>query len=210
MGLKIIGAGYGRTGTTSLKAALEMLGFTRCYHMIEVHRDPSHVERWREAGHGASIDWEALFEGYAAAVDWPSCNFWQSQLEAFPEAKVILSEREPDRWYDSVMNTIYPASRAMLQSESQRMREAGEMSDELIWQGIFDGRMEDKQYAIGRYLAHNDRVRREAPRERLLVFDPSQGWAPLCDFLALPVPDEDFPKVNTREQFADILSQMRG
>ena len=115
MGLKVIGAGFGRTGTLSLKFALEKLGFDKCYHMMEIPLVPEHIPLWRAAAAGQSVDWESLFEGYQAAVDWPSCNFWRQQLQVFPEAKVILTRRDPEQWYSSVMHTIW------LSSEQGRM-----------------------------------------------------------------------------------------
>lgn len=110
MSLKVIGAGFGRTGTLSLKMALEQLGLGPCYHMVEVFKHRDHLPRWIAAHEGAETDWADLFSGYAATVDWPSCNLWQAQLEAFPEAKILLSRRDPKAWYRSVMNTIYPSS----------------------------------------------------------------------------------------------------
>ena len=111
MPLKVIGAGFGRTGTLSLKQALERLGFDRCYHMIAVRDHPDHDEQWRRAGRGEEVDWAALFAGYQAAVDWPSCNFWDRQLAAFPHAKVILTVRDANRWYDSIMKHHLSTSR---------------------------------------------------------------------------------------------------
>lgn len=199
MTLQVIGAGYGRTGTMSLKLALEQLGFAKCYHMIEVIEHPDHVAQWRAANRGERIDWDALFEGYRASVDWPSCNFWQAQMEHYPDAKVILSVRDPERWYESVMNTIYPSSLAW--------REAGgeqpQMVFELIWDGIFAGRMDDKDLVISKFLEHNQRVRDSVPTQRLLEFEASQGWAPLCEFLDCPVPATDYPQTNSTEEFRE-------
>ena len=112
MPLKVIGAGLGRTGTMSLKVALEGLGFDRCYHMVEVLAHPEHVRVWDAASRGEPVDWEALFRGYRATVDYPGCNFYQEYLRLYPEAKVILTVRDPGRWYDSARQTIYQASRA--------------------------------------------------------------------------------------------------
>jgi hypothetical protein len=116
MAIEVIGAGFGRTGTLSLKAALEKLGYDKCYHMLEVAGNEGHVDAWRALARGDSVDWDELFKGYKASVDWPSCNYWEAQLEHFPRARVILSQRDPQRWYDSVMNTIY---HTMTQEPSQ-------------------------------------------------------------------------------------------
>jgi len=120
MAIKVIGAGFGRNGTLSLKQALETLGFGKCYHMAEVFQHPEHVPVWRAAAHGKSVDWDAVFDGYQASVDWPSCSFWQEQMARYPDAKVVLSERDPERWYESVMNTIYPDPRPRLAGDLRR------------------------------------------------------------------------------------------
>ena len=146
--IEVIGAGFGRTGTLSLKAALERLGFIKCYHMLEVRRHPEHAPLWRAAHQGTKIDWDGLFAGYQASVDWPSCNLWREQLRHYPDAKVILSLRDPGSWYDSVMNTIYPSSRANLASSDPARRKMGEWAMELIWDRLFDGRMEDRDHVI--------------------------------------------------------------
>lgn len=201
MALQVIGAGFGRTGTLSLKFALEKLGFDKCYHMMEVFQNAGHAERWLEATHGEPVDWKELFGGYRASVDWPACNFWELQLKEFPEAKVILSERDPKRWYESIMNTIYPGSLKAREEDDPERRVWVDMAFQLIWDGTFHGRVEDREHAIDVYLAHNDYVKRQVPADRLLVFEASQGWEPLCAFLECPVPDEPYPRVNTTEDF---------
>lgn len=201
MTIEVIGAGFGRTGTLSLKLALEKLGFGKCYHMLEVLQNPDHVEVWELATRGETVDWLALFQDYRASVDWPSCNFWEIQLRTFPDARIILTERDSDRWYDSVMNTIYPACQRALVSEDPRIQVWAEMVFELIWEGTFHGRIEDREHAIDVYEAHNTYVKRQAPRDRLLVFEAAQGWEPLCRFLGCSVPDEPYPRVNSTEEF---------
>ncbi len=205
MALQVIGAGFGRTGTLSLKVALEKLGFSKCYHMMEVMVNDDHVERWREVARGEPVDWDVLFAGYKAAVDWPSCNFWEAQLAQFPDAKVLLSERDPEHWYKSVMSTIYPSSLAGRKVEDLAIRVRVEMAFEVIWDALFDGRMDDKKHVIGVYLAHNERVKRLVPAAKLLVFNPSDGWEPLCAFLECDVPEEPFPRANTTEEFHDRM-----
>ena len=201
MSVKVIGAGFGRTGTLSLKYALEKLGFDKCYHMMEVQMNPGHVEIWRDLAKGIEPDWHQLFEGYQATVDWPSCNFWREQLRAFPDAKVLLSRRDSDKWYQSVMNTIWPASQANAKNEHPAAQAGSAMAYEVIWDRVFDRRMDDKDHVIAVYEAHNQQVMDEVPPEQLLVYEPGQGWGPLCEFFDLPVPDEDYPRVNTTEEF---------
>jgi hypothetical protein len=209
MTIRVVGAGFGRTGTLSLKAALEKLGFDKCYHMMEVFQNPGHIDLWRALGRGEAVDWDALFAGYQASVDWPSCNFWEQQLEHFPGAKVILSQRDPESWYKSIMNTIYPSSAAGRDSEEPMVQAHTRMAFELVWDGLFDGRMDDKEHVIGVYLAHNQRVIDSVPADQLLVFEAAQGWAPLCGFLDCPVPDEDYPSSNSTAEFQERTRAMR-
>lgn len=203
MSVEVVGAGFGRTGTLSLKFALEKLGYDKCYHMMEVQYHPEHVAIWRDAGRGAEPDWHTLFAGYRATVDWPSCNFWREQLTAFPEARVILSRRDAESWYQSVINTIWASSQANARSDDPRVRTGSRMAYELIWDGIFEGRMDDKAFVIEKYEAHNQAVIDAVPAERLLVYEPGDGWDPLCAFLDCPVPDEDYPRVNTTAEFQE-------
>ena len=206
--MRVIGAGFGRTGTTSLKAALETLGLAPCYHMIEVFAHPRHAEVWRSAWRGEPVNWDAILGPYEAAVDWPACTFCEELTERYPEAKVLLSVRDPDRWYESTRTTIYKLSRVIAASRTARVAfglvslltfggfartGAGE---EIIWNGTFDGRFEDKPHAIEVLERHNEEVKRRVPPERLLVYEVKEGWGPLCEFLGVPEPDEPFPHLN--------------
>ena len=204
MSLKVIGAGFGRTGTLSLKYALEQLGFNQCYHMMEVGKHADHRGVWRKAHAGEKIDWDALFAGYQATVDWPSCNLWREQIAHFPDAKVILSLRSPESWYASVMATIYPTSKAGVRSENPSSRYGSSWAFDLIWNPIFDNRLDDKAHVISVFNHHNEKVMNEVPADRLLVFEAKQGWKPLCEFLEVPVPETDYPRINTSEQFKEI------
>ena len=125
MSIEIIGAGFGRTGTLSLKYGLEMLGYKQCYHMMELMKHRDHTELWSQAHQGLPVDWAGLYEGYRATVDWPSCNLWRTLMVQYPQAKVILTLRDPDPWYDSIMATIYKSSRLNLQSEDPKKQRSG-------------------------------------------------------------------------------------
>ena len=178
MGLKVIGAGFGRTGTLSLKMALEMLGFDKCYHMFEVMENPHHIDIWQKAHDGEAIDWDALFQGYQASVDWPSCNLWREQLAHYPDAKVILSLRSPESWYKSVMNTIYPSSMAAADSDDPGAITFGQWAKRIIWDRVFEGRMEERDHAIDVFNRHNQDVIDSVPSDKLLVFEAKDGWQP--------------------------------
>ncbi|MBT4162732.1 MAG: sulfotransferase family protein [Gammaproteobacteria bacterium] len=207
MSLEIVGAGFGRTGTLSLKQALEQLGFSKCYHMLEVNEKEGHRTEWAKAHRGEAIDWDTLYEGYKATVDWPSCNLWREQAIHFPDAKILLSQRDPESWYKSIMNTIYPTSKVALESDDPALQYFGRWAFELIWDGVFNGRLDDKDHVISIFNSHNQAVIDEVPADRLLVFEAKQGWEPLCDFLEVPVPDTDYPRTNTTEQFLEIIKQ---
>jgi Sulfotransferase domain len=205
----VIGAGVGRTGTMSLKAALERLGFGPCFHGRHVldHRD--RLPQWLAAASGEPVDWAALFAGYAATMDWPGAAFWRELTATFPEAKVILTERDPDGWYDSVARTIYPMFGSRTDPRAARARATvpgldvmTDFTRLLIWDGpFFGGRFEDRDHAIAVFEAHNAAVRREVPADRLLVCGADVGWPTLCRFLGVPVPDEPYPHLNDPDGF---------
>ena len=204
MPIQVIGAGLGRTGTLSLKAALEELGFAKCYHMGEVLARMDDARTWDAAAHGEPVDWDRLFAGYRATVDVPACLFYSELLEKYPGAKVILTVRDPERWYDSMRQTIYFAHHAFPRWAAvlnPRMRVFRRMIDGL-WERMFRGRFEDRAFAIDVFNRHNEQVRRDIPADRLLVYEISQGWEPLCAFLGLPVPEgKPFPHLNDAAEF---------
>jgi hypothetical protein len=212
MTLRVIGAGFGRTGTKSLQAALEELGFAPCYHMTTLFRRPWDAKIWRAATAGESVDWQAFLGGYGATVDWPGCTFYQELMVAFPEAKVLLNVREPDKWYASAAATIYGAT-GDIPSFARRfvplMDNLLTMIDELIWQGTFHNRFADRDHAIAVFNAHNAAVQRTVPPARLLVYNVKEGWEPLCRFLEVPVPDKPFPHLNDAAEFQRLMSRRR-
>jgi hypothetical protein len=196
MSLKIIGAGLGRTGTMSLKVALEQIGYGPCYHMLDVWANmPETFALWEAAARGEP-DWETIFAGYASTVDYPGCTFWRELMVAYPAAKVILSTRNPDSWFDSVNSTIFgPFSRGAIAHIG-----AQAFFDGTVLAAFDKDRMDDRAYMTGFFERWNDAVIDEVPAERLLVFEAKQGWQPLCDFLGVRVPDAPYPRVNSREE----------
>jgi hypothetical protein len=205
MTLEVIGAGFGRTGTLSLKYALEQLGFDKCYHMLEVRNHPDHTRLWHDAHDGQLVDWQAIFEGYRATVDWPSCNLWSALAETFPEASIILTLRDADAWYDSIMNTIYLSSSLRAASDDPGEQASGQWAMDIIWNRIFGGKMDDRAHVTSVFNRHNEDVIKRVPAERLLVFEAKEGWAPLCGFLDRPIPETDYPRVNSTEDFRKIF-----
>jgi hypothetical protein len=206
MGLKLIGAGFGRTGTKSIQAALEQLGLAPCYHMSEVFENPAHARVWRAAAEGEAADLQALLQGYQAAVDWPACSFYRELMALYPDAKVLLTLRDPEPWYDSVQKTIYGVNHA-IPERARRLAsilpkgEILKMIDRLLWENTFAGRFTEREFAIAAFNRHNAAVQAHVPAERLLVYRVQEGWAPLCQFLNRPVPDAPFPRLNDASAF---------
>ena len=200
MPLSVIGAGFGRTGTMSLKLALEQLGFGPCYHMIEVFKDPKAPGYWEAAADGEPVDWEVVFAGFNSTVDWPNATFYRELADAYPDAKVILTERDPEAWFRSTQNTIF-ANKIPDDTENPW----GRMVLKVI-ADLFDRQMSNKDKLIEVFNRHNETVKRVIAPERLLVYQVSEGWRPLCEFLGVEVPDEPMPKANTTEEFQTRLA----
>ncbi|MGH8149240.1 MAG: sulfotransferase family protein [Steroidobacteraceae bacterium] len=196
MPLDVIGAGLGRTGTTSLKVALEQLGFSRCHHMSELIRHPEQAPLWDRAAAGEPVDWEEVLAGYRATTDWPACHFYKALAQRYPRAKVILTVRDPERWFQSTQATIFNPDFLATASE---MPHGGFVRNVLF--SVFDERMHDREHLIEVYERHNAEVRRAIAPGRLLVYEVKEGWEPLCRFLGVPVPSGPFPRVNTTEDF---------
>jgi hypothetical protein len=211
MAIEVIGAGFGRTGTLSLKTGLEQLGFGPCYHMYELLQHLDHAESWNRAHRGDSDAIRVPLDAYRSTVDWPGCGFWRELTELYPGARVVLSVRPADRWYDSFRDTV------------GALLAAGQEEDPAIvppeFQPIIDLRdgvvrdrsfsptfeLEDRTAVIAAYERHNEAVRSTVPAHRLLEFDVAEGWDPLCSFLGVPVPDEAFPRINDRGQFRTLF-----
>jgi hypothetical protein len=197
--MKVIGAGFGRTGTFSLKLALEQLGFAPCYHMVEVFQHPDHNQVWTDAALGKPVDWKGFLAPYPAGVDWPICHFWRELADVFPDAKFILTEREPEAWYASMAQTILATMERPMPEDPVRGAQA-RMGKLIVAEQVFGGRT-DKDHVIAVYKAHNAAVKATLPASRLLVTDSPEGWGPLCKFLGVAAPDAPFPKTNTAAEF---------
>ena len=192
--MRVVGAGLGRTGTTSLKHALEELLGGPCYHMFEVRNRPGDPDVWGDAYDGRPPDWRAFFEGYEAAVDWPAAPFWREISEAFPDAIILLSTRDPDSWWQSASTTIFPAVATYFAPDAP--------ADGWTRMGVgmmtaFTPAWREEDAAKAAFVAHNEHVRATAPPERLVEWQAGDGWEPICAALGLPVPDHPFPHKNT-------------
>ncbi|HVY64445.1 MAG TPA: sulfotransferase [Gammaproteobacteria bacterium] len=205
MALKVIGAGLGRTATFSMKFALEHLGLGPCYHMSEVFAGARrNVPLWLDVVRGKP-DWDALFEGFQSTTDYPACTYWRELAAHYPQAKVVLTVRDPDSWFESVSETIF--------SDAMQSSLVGSPVETMMKGVIFDafgGRVKDRAFMTSWFTRRNQQVIDALPPERLLVFSPKQGWEPLCAFLGVPVPKGPFPRVNSRDELTHATTEQHG
>lgn len=207
MTLQIIGAGLGRTGTLSLKAALERLGFGPCYHMTRIFEHIDHGPMWQQFAAGARGDWDSLLGEFNSAVDWPTSYFWRELAAFYPKAKLILTVRDADRWFTSIDSTLFRFMRAPVVPDDEAARRQIVMARDIVQHRTFGDRIDDRAHVIDVYERHNRTVQQTLPAERLLTYDVAQGWEPLCAFLGVPVPDEPFPRINAQQELLATHAQ---
>jgi Sulfotransferase domain len=225
--MEVIGAGLGRTGTTSLKKALEILGYGPTYHTREIFREPDRLAHWETAVGGGKVDWPTVFAGYRSTVDWPAAAFWRELAEEYPDARIILTDRDPQEWYTSCARTIFisyrpgphwKALRALmripLMAADKRLRNFRQVFDGVFRRHFGDRPISSRAAAVEVFEEHLRAVRAEIPADRLLEYRVTEGWVPLCAFLGVPVPDRPFPYENDRRTWqrftrAQILRGLR-
>lgn len=203
MAPRVVGAGLGRTGTHSLKIALEQLLGGTCHHMVEVFQHPDEMPVWEAAAEGTMPDWQQFLAGYSATADWPSAAFWPEISAAFPDAIVLLSERDPDAWYRSAHNTIFvPLAETMAKPHGE-----DPWADMIraVFGRRFTEHYDDAEAAKAAFVANNERARAEIDPARLVVWTPADGWDPICKALGVAVPDTPFPVTNTTADFREML-----
>ncbi len=220
MSIKIIGAGLPRTGTNTLKVSLEKLGYMKTYHMKELLVHPENLRYWLLLRETGTTNWEELYNGYQATVDFPGYPWYKEHMKQYPDAKVILTIRPFEKWHESVYSTIWQAQHP---SESQKMEmkqkmdaeprlqatmKCVEFAKEVIMEDHFQGRFLDKAFAEKVFNKHIEDVKANVPAEKLLIFDVSEGWGPLCNFLGVPEPVEPLPHTNKRENFKEMLGEL--
>jgi hypothetical protein len=204
MTLRVVGAGLGRTGTHSLKLALEQLLGAPCYHMLEVIEHPEYIKYWQDAIDGKPVDWDVVMANYAAAVDWPASAYWRELADANPDAIVLLSVRSSaDAWWKSADNTIFEISRREAPPDPA-MQAQMKMAKAMLGTTFTPNWFEEDE-AKRAYERHNEAVRTSVPPDRLVEWQPGDGWEPICRALGLPVPDAPFPHVNTTDEFRAML-----
>lgn len=199
MALKVIGTGFGRTGTDSMREALTILGFGPCHHMFEVNENPLQKRLWRALANGAAPDWEQLFAGYASCVDWPSAHYWRELIKIYPQARVILTWRPAEGWWDSYSKTVLQGILKGTDPDA--------LSQTLVARQAMQGRPADRAHVMALYEANVAAVKSLVPADRLLIHSLGDGWAPLCAHLGVPVPDVPYPSRNSTEAFQTLMIQ---
>jgi len=202
MALKVVGSGLGRTGTKSMQKALNMLGFGPCHHMVEVFAHPESVPLWIEAGAGRP-QWDVIFANYHSMVDYPGSYYWRQLAAHYPNAKVLHTVRDPDKWFDSTQATIFePGSLVTAQEGPMAAFFASFLGD-------IRAHLHDREFMTAHFRRHTEEVKRAIPPERLLVYEAGQGWAPLCKFLGVPIPDAPYPSENSKAEFMARTAAMK-
>lgn len=207
MTLHVIGAGVGRTGTYSLKLAIDQLGLGRCHHMEEVILNmPAQVPHWAAAVSGHP-DWEAIYKGYESAVAWPTAGFFRELHSAYPSAKFVLTLRNPESWAESFSETIYKLVAGRDHAPTE-MHAWLDMAINVIAKTGFPLGL-DKAGLTKAFIAHTDAAKAAIPAHQLLLYQVKDGWDPLCAFLGLPVPADPFPRTNDRGEFWERVSRKK-
>lgn len=194
MTLKVIGTGFGRTGTDSMRMALNILGFGPAHHMFEISDNPVQGKLWRDLVLGTKPNWDKLFEGYSSCVDWPSAYYWRELIDIYPDAKVLLTWRSAESWWTSFENTILKYTNAPDNPDNL-------FSQVLVGEKVFGSRPVEREHAISVYEDNVKQVIETVPEERLLIYKIGDGWEPLCRHLDVSVPDEPFPNRNSPTDF---------
>lgn len=206
--MKLINAGLGRTGTTSLKAALETLGFAPVFHTTDLFTSAKDIDLWEAAMKGEKVDWHVFFAPYAVA-DWPAAFFYRDIIRAHPEAKVMVSVRDPEGWFGSTQGILKQVRSINLPLPQVRRAKA------FLEAGIdtfFEGKAEDKAYMMDFFERHTESVKAYVKTNRgaenVLVYDVREGWEPLCAFLEVEVPKQPYPRLNQRESFRELATKL--
>ena len=223
MSLKIIGAGLPRTGTTTLKRSLEILGYDKVYHMKVLLTNPDQYHLWDTLDKTNTTDWDTLYDGYQATVDFPCYPWYKEHMKRYPDAKVILTVRSFDGWYKSIYNTVWQAGPQTVPQKlvmlfkllrSPRLRKVVKcikLVKKKTYAQLLEGKFLDKANTERLFNEYIESVKAHVPAEKLLVYDVRDGWEPLCEFLGKPVPAEELPHLNKKENFKTMLkSLMKG
>ena len=220
MSIKIIGAGFPRTGTTTLKRSLETLGCTRVYHMKELLVNPVQLHFWETLAETGTTNWEGLYDGFDATVDFPGYPWYKEHMKQYPDAKVILTVRDFESWYKSVNSTVFRAGpqtpiekikmmgKLLSSSRARKVVKCIKFFKRIFFAGELQGQFEDKSFAEKVWNDHIKEVKSIVPEGKLLVYDVRDGWPPLCKFLGVDEPSEPLPHLNKKENFKEMLPKL--
>ncbi len=218
MSIKFIGAGLPRTGTNTLKRALETLGYAKTYHMKELLNNPEKLSYWLSMESSGTMDYDTIYDGFVASVDFPCYPWYKEHMEKYPEAKVILTTRPFDKWYKSLESTIWTAgpqtlpeklrmmSKLIFDSRLRKVIGCVKLAKRQIFEVSMQNRFGDIDFARKMWEAHHEDVKKHVPAEKLLIYEVKDGWGPLCDFLGVPEPSEPLPHLNKKENFKSMLA----
>ncbi|MDH3710921.1 MAG: hypothetical protein OER04_13590 [Cyclobacteriaceae bacterium] len=220
MSIKIIGAGLPRTGTNTLKQSLEMLGYSKTYHMKELIVNPEMLPQWLALENGEQPNWDELYDGFEATVDFPAYPWYKEHMKRYPDAKVIMTVRPFEGWYKSIESTILTAGpqtplekivmmiKLAFNPRLRKVIQCVKLAKRMIFQKHLQGKFADKAFAEEIFNKHMEDVKTYVPPEKLLIYDVRDGWGPLCEFLGKPVPEEELPHLNKRENFKSMLKDL--
>jgi hypothetical protein len=220
MSIKIIGAGFPRTGTNTLREALELLGLGKTYHMKQLLVHPENLHYWTTLRDTHTTDWEKLYDGYEATVDFPCYPWYKEHMKQYPDAKVILSTRPFEEWYTSFSSTIWKAQnppeeereamaeRIASDPRLQSVMQVMGFAKQIIVEDHFQGRFLDKEFIEKIFNAHDEEVKKYVPADKLLIFDVNEGWEPLCEFFNVEVPKGSLPHTNKKEDFHVMVGEL--
>jgi len=208
--MKIIGCGFGRTGSMSMKIALEQLGFGPCHHMDEVIANPEkHLPFWLAASKGEDVNWDDALKGYESCVDWPSAAYWSVLAEHYPDAKILLTTRSAESWYNSISNTIFKIiGDTMDAPPNEAPNPFGEMLGHMVLENTFQGNITDRDHCINIFNQNVQAVKNTFKGDKLFVYNIGDGWDGLCRWLDVPIPDMPFPRTNNQEEFFQLASKL--
>jgi len=220
MSIKIIGAGFPRTGTTTLKRSLETLGHNRVYHMKELLVNPDRLQYWKTLDETGTTDWDSLYDGYDATVDFPAYPWYKEHMLQYPDAKVVLTVRDFEDWYKSVYSTVYQAGpqtpiekikmigKLLTNSRVRNVVSCIKLFKKKFFAQEMSGKFLDKEHAKGVWDGHLAAVKAHVPEDKLLIYDVREGWAPICKFLGVEEPSEPLPHLNKKENFKQMLPKL--
>ncbi|CAO3629773.1 unnamed protein product [Mucor hiemalis] len=207
--IKVIGASLGRCGTDSMRVALDMLGY-KTHHGTCFLQDPNlSIKKFYEAALDQEhADWDYVYEGFDAAVDWMGSTCYKSLLSKYLDAKVLLTVRSADSWYKSVGNTMMKANVEFATIDPENpIYYFYQLTRIVALDGYaFDPKkFADEEYVKKLFNAHIEEVKRVVPADQLLVLELGEGWDRLCHFLGKEVPDVPYPSVNSTAEFVECF-----